>query len=160
MPELAVDPGDAGHEALAFDGAKYRARVRIDLMDLALAVLSDPERAFGPGQSGIVTTARRGDRGEHLACCGVDLLDAILCDLEQVPAVERRARMCGDIERTRDLAVGRIETIQFVARCEPDMGAVIGDAVHGFDARKRAVLPDDLGGGTLHLLDPCAATNL
>src|SRR5205085_8924492 len=96
VPELAVDPGDAGHEALAFDGAKYRARVRIDLMDLALAVLSDPERAFGPRQSGIAATPGRGDRGEHLACRGVDLLDAILRDLEQVAAIERRARMCGD----------------------------------------------------------------
>jgi hypothetical protein len=30
----------------------------------------------------------------------------------------------------------------------------------GLDAGKRPVLGDDLCGGTLHLLDPCDATNL
>ena len=37
----------------------------IDLMDLALAILPDPERAFGPGQPGIAAAAGRRDRGEH-----------------------------------------------------------------------------------------------
>ncbi|UCF53897.1 MAG: hypothetical protein JSV48_05910 [Bradyrhizobium sp.] len=60
-------------------------------------------------------------------------------------AVESRARMRGDIDGAGDLAAGRIDRIQLVTGCEPDMGAVIGDAVHGLDARKRPILRDDLG---------------
>jgi hypothetical protein len=67
-------------------------------MDLALAILTDPQRALRPGQSGSRCRRRGRNRAEHLAGGGVDLLDAILGDLEQVPAVERRPRMRGDID--------------------------------------------------------------
>jgi hypothetical protein len=43
VPEFVTDPGDAGDEAVRLDGAKNRAGLRIDLMDLAVAVLGDPE---------------------------------------------------------------------------------------------------------------------
>src|SRR5713101_2527024 len=42
VPKLAFHPGDAGDEAIRLDGAKDRAGLRIDLMDLAIAMLSDP----------------------------------------------------------------------------------------------------------------------
>src|SRR5947207_10690150 len=48
VPELAVDPGDAGDEAVGLDGAKNRPGLGIDLMDLAAPILPHPERAFGP----------------------------------------------------------------------------------------------------------------
>src|ERR1700675_3295793 len=36
VPEFAIDPADAGDEAVGLDGAQDRAGLRIDLMDLAL----------------------------------------------------------------------------------------------------------------------------
>jgi hypothetical protein len=50
VPELAVDPGDPGDEAVALDGAKNRPCLRIDLMDLPVPILRHPERPFGPGE--------------------------------------------------------------------------------------------------------------
>ena len=88
VPELAIDPGDTGDEAVGLDGAKDGACLRIDLVDLAVPVLSDPERSFGPGEAGVTAAARRGNSCEHLAGCRIDLLDAILGDLEQVLAIE------------------------------------------------------------------------
>src|SRR6266540_4643007 len=46
VPELSVDPGDPGDEAVGLDGAKNRPCLGIDLMDLP--VLPHPERPFGP----------------------------------------------------------------------------------------------------------------
>jgi hypothetical protein len=43
VPQRAVDPGDARDEAVGFDGAKDRAGFRVDLMDLALAIVADPQ---------------------------------------------------------------------------------------------------------------------
>src|SRR5262249_37077846 len=48
MPELSIDPGDAGHEAVGLDRAQNRSGLGIDLMDLPLAILPDPESPFGP----------------------------------------------------------------------------------------------------------------
>src|SRR5205814_8187945 len=48
VPELAVDPGDPGDEAVALDGAKNRPCLGIDLMDLAAPILPHPERPFVP----------------------------------------------------------------------------------------------------------------
>src|SRR4051794_9848008 len=39
VPEFAVDPCDAGDEAVGLDGAKDRSGLRIDLMNPAIAVL-------------------------------------------------------------------------------------------------------------------------
>ena len=51
VPEFAVDPGDAGDEAVGLDGAKDRAGLGIDLMDLARPIMPDPKCAFGPGEA-------------------------------------------------------------------------------------------------------------
>ena len=50
VPQLAIDPGDPGDEAVGFDGAKERPCLGIDLMDLPVPILSHPERPFGPGE--------------------------------------------------------------------------------------------------------------
>ena len=60
MPELAVDPGDAGDEAAGLDGAKNRSRLGIDLMDLPVPTLAYPERPFGPCEPRVTATAGRG----------------------------------------------------------------------------------------------------
>jgi hypothetical protein len=39
MPELAVDPGDPGDDAVGLDGAKNRPCLGIDLMDLPAPML-------------------------------------------------------------------------------------------------------------------------
>jgi hypothetical protein len=51
VPELTVDPGNSSDKAVGLDGAKNGTGFRIDLMDLSLAVLTDPERPFSPGES-------------------------------------------------------------------------------------------------------------
>src|SRR5690348_1800200 len=143
MPEFAVDPGDAGDETVAGDGAKNRAGFGIDLVDLALAVLPDPERALGPGEAGVATGTRRRDGGEHAAGRRVDLLDAALGDLEQVLSIEGRAGVGGDVDGAKCFPAGRIERGQCVAGGKPDAFAVIGNATHAVDAREGAVLADD-----------------
>src|SRR6185437_3516106 len=42
MPEFAVHPGDASDKAVGFDRPKNGARLRIDLMDLPVAMLPHP----------------------------------------------------------------------------------------------------------------------
>src|SRR5262249_38825110 len=64
VPELAVHPADPGDEAVGFDGAKNHPRLGIDLMDLPLPILPDPESSFGPGKPGVGAAARCRDRGE------------------------------------------------------------------------------------------------
>src|SRR5262249_39705934 len=81
VPELAVDPADAGDEAVGLDGAKNRACVGIDLVDLPLPILPDPERSFGPREPRVGAATGRRDRGEHAAALRIDLVDAILGDL-------------------------------------------------------------------------------
>ena len=89
-------------------------------MDLAVAMLADPKRPFGPGKPGAAAAGRR-NRGEHVAGLRVDLLDAVLGDLEQVLAVEGRSRMRGDIDRARRLPLVGIEGVEPVAGGEPDV---------------------------------------
>src|SRR5437867_1107210 len=48
VPELSVDPGDSGDEAVGLDRAKDRPSSGIDLMDLPVPILTHPERPFGP----------------------------------------------------------------------------------------------------------------
>src|SRR5271157_2386678 len=48
MPELSVDPGDPGDEAVGLNGAKNCPCLGIDLMDLPVLILPHPERTFGP----------------------------------------------------------------------------------------------------------------
>jgi len=115
MPELSVDPGYPGNEAVGLDGAKYRSGFRIDLMNLPVPILSHPERSFGPGESRVAAAARRRYRGDHAPCPGIYLLNAILGDLIQIPPVERRSGMRGDLDRAQRLPGRRIERMQPVS---------------------------------------------
>jgi hypothetical protein len=99
VPELSVDPGDPGDEAIGLDRAKNRPCLGVDLMDLPVPILADPERPFRPREPRVTAAAVRRDRGEHTAGLRIDLLDAILGQLKQVLAVEGRSGMRGDIDR-------------------------------------------------------------
>src|SRR6266568_924040 len=136
MQKLSIDPSDPGDEAVGFDGAKNRACLRIDLMALPVSILSDPKRTFGPRESRVAAAAAgRRDRGEHTASFGIDLLDAIVGDLKQVFAIESRSCMRRDIYRAHHLSARRIEGIQLVARCKPDVLTVIAHSMHAVSSR-------------------------
>jgi hypothetical protein len=81
VPELSVDPGNSSDEAVGLDRTKNRPRVGIDLMDLSISILPDPERPFGPREPRVAAAGRR-DRSEHTAGLRVDLLDATLGELK------------------------------------------------------------------------------
>src|SRR6188508_963679 len=63
MPHLAIHPAHAGDEAVRLDGTQDLPGLRIDLVDLALAIHADPQRTFRPGHAGITAAAGRRDRG-------------------------------------------------------------------------------------------------
>src|ERR1051326_3981323 len=86
------------------------------LSALPMTTPGHPERPFGRRESGVTAAAGRRDRGEHFAGLWIDLLDAILGDLKQVPAVEGRSRMRGDIDRAQRLPTRGIEGVQLVSR--------------------------------------------
>src|SRR5437899_6446029 len=65
VPQLSVDPGDPGDEALGLDRAKNRPCLGIDLIDLPVPVLPHPERPFGPREPR-TAAARRRDRSQLL----------------------------------------------------------------------------------------------
>src|SRR4051794_24463349 len=73
VPQLAVDPGHAGHEAVRFDRAQHRARRRIDAVDPAIAVLPHPEAALGPRESRVAAAARGRDRCDDVTRGRIDL---------------------------------------------------------------------------------------
>src|SRR5688572_8376525 len=97
VPQLAVDEAHAGHEAVRFDRAQHGARVRVDFQDLSVAILADPQRAFGPRETGVAPLAGRRDRREHGARLRIDLVDPRLGDLIEVRAVERSAGVAGAV---------------------------------------------------------------
>src|SRR5438876_941124 len=146
VPELAVDPGDAGDEAVGLDGAKNRPCLGVDLMDLPVPILPHPERPFGPSEPRVTTAAGRRDRGEHTAGLRIDLLDAILGELKKVLAIEGRSCMRGDIDRAHRFPARRIEGVQFVSGRKPDSLTVISDPMHAVDTREGSILTDDFGG--------------
>src|SRR5689334_23383734 len=43
VPQFPIDPRDAGDEAIGCDRPKNLARLRIDLIDLPVAIVPDPE---------------------------------------------------------------------------------------------------------------------
>src|SRR5271167_3424397 len=88
VPKLSVHPSYPGDKAVAFDGAKNRPGLGIELMDLAVPILANPERTFGPCESGVASAAGRRDCSQHLSGFRIDLPDTILGDLKQVAAVE------------------------------------------------------------------------
>src|SRR6266581_6110904 len=142
VPELAVDPGDPGDEAAGLDGAKNSSCLWIDLKDLPVAILPDPERPFGPCEPR-ATAARRRDRGEHTAGVRIDLLDAILGELKQMLAVEGRSCMRGNIDRAQYRPARGIERVDFVSGCKPDVPTVERNATYAVDARKGSILAND-----------------
>ena len=144
VPELAIDPGDSRDKAVGLDGAKNRAGVGIDLMDLPIPILPHPERAFGPGESRTGAIGRR-NCAEHAAGVRIDLLDAVAGKLEQVATVESRSCMRGDIDRADLLPALGIKCVQLVSRREPDVLTVIGDPSDAFDAGKGTVFAKDFG---------------
>jgi hypothetical protein len=119
-------------------------------MDLALAIHADPEAALGPREARVAAAARRGNRADHLARRGIDLLDAVLGDLVEVATVERGAGMRRDVDRAAALAARRIERVQLVAGGEPHLAPVVGEAVHALHAGERSMLVDDLRGCSFH----------
>ena len=114
-------------------------------MDFPVPILTHPERSFGPREPGVTAAAGRRDRTNNTAGFRIDLLDAIPRDLEQVPSVEGRSRVSRDFNRAQRLAARRIEGVQPVSGSEPDLLAVIGDAMHVIDTRKGSIFTDDFG---------------
>src|SRR6266496_4726458 len=145
VPELAVDPGDPGDEAVGLDGAKNRPGLGIDLMDLPAPILPHPERPFGPREARVTAAAGRRDRGEHTAGLRIDLLDSILGELKQVLAVEGRSCMPGDIDRAQRPPARRIEGVQLVSRRKPDVLTVKRNPMHVVDTRKGSKFTEDFG---------------
>jgi hypothetical protein len=146
VPEISVDPGNSGDEAIGFDGAKNRPGLRIDLMDLPVPILPHPERPFGPRQARVTAAAGSRNRGKYAAALRIDLLDAILAELVQVLTVEGRSGMRGDIDRAQNLAARRIEGVQLVACGKPNPLTVIRDSTHAVGARKGTIFANNLGG--------------
>jgi hypothetical protein len=152
MPEFAVDPGDASDEAIGFDRAQHLSRFGVHLMDLAAAMLPDPQRAFRPGKAGIASFARRRDRGKHFAALRIDLPDHRLCDLEQVLAIERRARIGSKIERARHLPAVRIKSDHLGACRHPDPVAIKAHPMDAIHSGKGTIFTNDFGGCVFHVL--------
>jgi hypothetical protein len=78
-----------------------------------------------------------------MACLRIDLLNAILSDLKQMLAVESGSCICSNIDRVRRLSIFRIEGIQLVAGCKPNVLPVKRHAMHAVGAWKGAVLAED-----------------
>jgi len=77
-------------------------------------------------------------------------VDAVLGDLKQAATVEGRSRVSRDVEGPQLLAGSRIQAPQGVPGRKPDLLAVIGDAMHGIDARKGPILTSDFGDRCFH----------
>jgi hypothetical protein len=54
--------------------------------------------------------------------------------------------MRGDIDRTNWLSADRVERVQLVSGCKPDVPAVIGDSIDSVGSGKGAKFLDDFGG--------------
>ncbi|MNY57074.1 hypothetical protein D3C86_1932240 [compost metagenome] len=114
-------------------------------MDFSPPMLAHPQRTFRPCKAGVATVARRRDRRKYAAGLRIDLLDAILGDLEQVLPVEGRARMGGDIDGTHRLTALGVERIQFVAGGKPDVMAVERHAMHLLGTGKGTIFAENFG---------------
>jgi hypothetical protein len=145
VPELSVDPGNPGDEAVGLDGAKNGPSIGIDLMDLSLAILAHPECPFGPGESRVSAAPGSRYRSDDMAGLRIYLLDAILGQLIQVLAVKGSTGMRRDFDRAQLLSARRIESVQLISGREPDVLAVIRNSMHAVDPWKWAILMDDFG---------------
>src|SRR5262245_21531582 len=84
----------------------------------------------------------------------IDLLDAIFGNLKQMPAIEGRAGMRGDIDGAQRLPAHGIEGAEPVARSKPDVLTVKRDPTYLIDAGEGSVLPEDFSGCSVHVLHP------
>jgi len=114
-------------------------------VDLPAAVVADPERAFRPGEAGIAAVAGGGDAGEDFSGRRLDPQDAVLGDLVEMAPVEGGAGMGGDVDRPHQRAALGIDGIERFSGGEPEVLAVVGDAVHLLHAGKGAVFAKDMG---------------
>ena len=108
--------------------------------------MPDPKCPFGPREPRVTAAAGRRDRGEYTAGLRIDLLDAIFGELKQVPAVEGRSCMRGDVDRAQRPPARGIEGVQRVSGSKPDAPTVIRNAMHMLDPRKGSILSNNLGG--------------
>src|SRR6266404_4954433 len=130
-----------------FDRAQDRAGPGVDLVDLAGAILADPERPLGPGQAGVAAVGRGRNGGDDLARARIDLLDPVAGELPEVPAVEGGAGVGGDGELAHQPAANGIEGND-------------GHAMDVVDAGIGAVLSKDLRLPGLGLVCPCHDSRL
>src|SRR5262249_35490430 len=114
-------------------------------------VLPDPQRALGPRHARIAAVAGSGNCGQHLAGLGIDLLDALFEDLEDVAAIECPARHRGGIDLADDQAAHRVQPRQPVAPGGPALVAVERQPMHLIGAWKGSVFAEDLGGFLDHV---------
>src|SRR5204863_8840816 len=143
-PELSVDLRAAGAQPFRLDVPQDRARVRVDLVDLARAVFADAERTLGPRQARVAALSRRGNAAQHAGRLGVHRLDPVFGDLPEIFAIESGPGVGRDVELAQQLSACRVDGGELFAPGEPDVSAVPGDAVDFLDARKRAIFADDL----------------
>jgi hypothetical protein len=62
-----------------------------------------------------------------------------------VAAVESRSGVRGDVNRAHHSTVRRIERVQLVAGCKPDVPTIKSDTMNVVDIRKRSIFPDYFG---------------
>src|SRR5262249_3472259 len=98
---------------------------------------------FGPREPRVTAAAGRRDRGKHLAGLRVDLLDATRGELEQMPAVEGRSCIRGDLDRAQRFPGRRIEGVQPLSNSKPDVLTVIRDSMHVVAPWKGSILTND-----------------
>lgn len=151
VPELPLDPRDPSHKAVGLYSTKDCPSLGIDLMDLPIAILPDPQRSFGPREPRVTAAAGRRDSGKHTAVLRIDFLDAILCDLKKVLAVKCCSGVSSDIDRAYWLAAGRVECIQFISGRKPNVLTIIGDSVHAVGAGKWSIFAYDFGCCSFHM---------
>lgn len=84
-------------------------------MDLPLAIFPNPECSFRPGEPRVPAIAGRRNGGQYASGVGIDLLNAILSDLEEVLPIECRSGMRGGSDGALQLATRRIHGIQLVS---------------------------------------------
>ena len=68
--------------------AQHLAGFRIDLVDLALAILPHPQTSLRPRPCRSLPAARRGNAVQHAAGLRIYLVDLALADLVQMFAIE------------------------------------------------------------------------
>jgi hypothetical protein len=81
----------------------------------------------------------------------IDFLDASFSDLKQVPAIEGRSCMSGNIDRASHPLARGVEGVQLISGRKPDMLTVKRKPMHLLDLRKGSILADDFGCRSFHV---------